>query len=130
LKPETQNFIIKLLIGIAVLLVIGGFIFTKQYKFAVLLICVGVAGVLISQFLSYADERSRESVHMENIMASLLQQQQDFYTKKIDYLLDRIQTGDPIVSHNLNVPALQKQPGKQVINLPVVDGVEVMEAKP
>ena len=121
------NFIIKVLLGIAVLIVIGAFLYYHQFKWAALLIAIGVAGLLISLGLNYADERSREAVHMENIMASLLQQQQEFYTKKIDYLLDRIQIADPIVAHNLNVPAPPKPPGKQTINLPVVDGVEVRD---
>lgn len=128
MKPELSSFILKILLGIAVLSIIGGFLFYGQFKWAVLLIVVGVAGVLISLFLNYADERARETAFFQGQMVQLLKEQQDFYTKKMDYLLDRIQTGDPVLAHNLNVPPLPKQPSdKQIVNFPTVDGVTLKE---
>ena len=129
MKPETQSFITNLLIGLAVMVIIGGFLFVGQYKIAAVLICTGTGALLVSFALNYADERAQEAVHVQNMLVSLIQQQQTFYTQKIDYLLDRIQTGDPVLSHNLNVPSPPKPPQKQTMNFPVVDGVTVRDAQ-
>lgn len=120
---------LELFIIIAVTALIGAFLFTGQYRLIMIVITVFGAVLSASFCINYADERARESVHMQNMLASLIQQQQDFYTKKIDYLLDRIQTGDPVVAHNLNVTAAPKKSQNQTINLPTVDGVPVREAK-
>ena len=121
---------LELFIILALAALISAFLFTGQYRLTMIIIVVFGAVLTVSFCINYADERARESVHMQNVLASLIQQQQDFYTKKIDYLLDRIQTGDPIIAHNLNVPMAPKKPQGQTINLPTIDGVPVREIKP
>lgn len=118
---------LELFIILALVAIIGAFLFTGQYRLIMIIVVVFGAALTASFCINYADERARESVHMQSMLASLIQQQQDFYTKKIDYLLDRIQTGDPIIAHNLNVPTVPKKTQSQTINLPTVDGVPVRE---
>lgn len=120
---------LELFIILALVAIIGAFLFTGQYRLIMIIIVVFGAALTASFCINYADERARESVHMQNMLASLIQQQQDFYTKKIDYLLDRIQTGDPIVAHNLNVSTMPRKLQSQTINLPTVDGVPVKEVE-
>lgn len=118
---------LELFIIIAIVAIFGGFLLSGQFILAIISIAVFVFGIVAALCINYADERHRESVHIVNITASLLQQQQDSYTKKIDYLLDRIQTGDAVLSHNLNVPLSPRKQETKTINLPTVDGVMVTE---
>ncbi len=117
---------LELSIVISLTAIIGAFLFLGQYVLA--LILIGIIGfvLIISFAINYADTRAQEVFHNQNVLAALIQQQQTFYTAKIDYLLDRIQTDDPIVAHNLNAPATPKLQ-KQTVNFPVVDGVPVKE---
>jgi hypothetical protein len=127
MKPETKNIIANIALSTAGLGITAGFLLARQYKYLLVLLTLAIAAYLIIKGIDFAHERAIDQSNTQTMMMSLLQQQQDFYTKKIDYLLDRIQTGDPIVAHNLNVPPLKKQPGKQFMNFPTVDGVEVQE---
>jgi hypothetical protein len=80
-----------------------------------------------SKWLEYANERAKDTQMNIGTITGLMKEQNDFWKRREDYLLDRIQTGDPVLSHNLNTESKPK-PVKGVISFPAGD-FEVKEVK-
>jgi len=126
-KSDILTFISNIICSLAAIAIAGGFLLAGQYKWLTILITVCVLGYVVIQCLNYAKSQAVEARNCFNQVVILQDKLQTNHNLIERYLLDRIQTGDPIVAHNLNVPAPPKQPGKQIMSFPAVDGVEVKD---
>jgi len=115
--PYLELFIIA-----AIVVLMGGFLFARQYVLSVILIGIFALSVLVALCINYADERAGELIHAYNTIASLNQQQ----VNQINYLLDRIQGIDPITNHSIHTPPIIKEDtGPKMVDFGTVEGVPV-----
>jgi hypothetical protein len=122
------NFIANIALFIAAVLIVGGFLFFKQYAIAGLLLIISLFVYIILQFVYYAERRAEDAKHMVNVMTSLMAQQQEFYFGQINYREDLLRGLKPVEAHALNnIPIQPPAPdsGDVMVNFPTVDGVMI-----
>lgn len=131
MKQIIQNIVLSLIAA----LTIGGFLYCGQFKLATIIIVVAIAGYIVLQFLTFANNQWVQNENMIKILTSLMANQQSnslkneqMYFNRMTYLQDIVLNVKPEISHAINnVPERPPEPAinKMVMDFPSVDGVPV-----
>jgi uncharacterized membrane protein len=131
MKQTIQNIIVSLIAAA----IIGGFLYYGQFKLAAIIIMVAIAGYIVLQFLTFANNQWVQNENMIKIITSLMANQQtnnlkneQMYFNRMTYLQDVLLQVKPEVAHAINnIPEAPPEPppNQRFMDFPAVDGVPV-----